>query len=154
IARKHMASQVKDPELRRKLTPSYRFGCKRVLPSNNFYPAVSQPNVELVTDGIREITPRGIVTGDGVEHEVDVIVYGTGFRVNDMPFADLIRGRGGQTLAEAWSGSMQAYLGTSVAGFPNMFMLVGPNTGLGHNSIVFLIELQVENVMDSQRSMA
>src|SRR3954447_106441 len=153
IARRHLASQVKDPELRRKLTPSYKFGCKRVLPSNNFYPAVSQANVELLTDGIREITPRGIVTVDGVEHEVDVIVWGTGFRVNDMPFAHLVRGRRGQTLADAWSESMEAYLGTSVAGFPNMFMLVGPNTGLGHNSIVFMIESQVEYVLDAMRTM-
>jgi cation diffusion facilitator CzcD-associated flavoprotein CzcO len=154
IARRHLASHVKDPELRRKLTPGYKFGCKRVLPSNHFYPAVSQPNVELLTDGIREITPRGIVTADGVEHEVDVIVYGTGFRVNDMPFTHLIRGRDGRTLSETWSESMEAYLGTSVAGFPNMFMLVGPNTGLGHNSIVFMIESQVEYVLDALRTMA
>ena len=153
IARRHLASQVKDKELRRKLTPDYTFGCKRVLPSNHFYPAVSQPNVSLVTDGIREITPRGIVTRDGVEHELDVIVWGTGFRVNDMPVTHLIRGREGHTLSEAWSESMQAYLGTSVAGFPNMFMLVGPNTGLGHNSILFMIESQVEYVLDALRTM-
>src|SRR5439155_17042327 len=114
-------SQVKDPELRRKLTPSYTIGCKRILLSNDYYPAGSKPNVALVTEGIREITPRGIVAGDGTEHEVDVIVWGTGFRINDMPFAGLVRGRDGQTLSEAWAGSMQAYLGTSVAGFPNMF---------------------------------
>jgi cation diffusion facilitator CzcD-associated flavoprotein CzcO len=153
IARRHLASHIKDPELRRKLTPSYTFGCKRVLPSNHFYPAVAQPNVSLVTDGIQSITPRGIVTRDGVEHEFDVIVWGTGFRVNDMPFTHLIRGREGHTLSEAWSGSMRAYLGTSVAGFPNMFMLVGPNTGLGHNSIVFMIESQVEFVLDAMRTM-
>src|SRR4051812_648485 len=153
IARRHLASQIKDPELRRKLTPSYTFGCKRVLPSNHFYPAVAKPNVSLVTEGIREITPRGIVTRDGVEHELDVIVYGTGFRVNDMPFAHLVHGSEGQTLSGAWTESMQAYLGTSVAGFPNMFMLVGPNTGLGHNSIVFMIESQVEYVLDAMRMM-
>jgi cation diffusion facilitator CzcD-associated flavoprotein CzcO len=153
IARRHLASQIKDPELRRKLTPSYTFGCKRVLPSNHFYPAVAQPNVSLVTEGIESITPRGIVTRDGVEHEIDIMVWGTGFRVNDMPFAHLIRGRERQTLSDAWSGSMQAYLGTSVSGFPNMFMLVGPNTGLGHNSIVFMIESQVEYVLDAMRTM-
>jgi cation diffusion facilitator CzcD-associated flavoprotein CzcO len=153
VARKHLASQVEDRDLRRKLTPDYTIGCKRILISNDYYPAVSQPNVELVTDGIREIKPHSIVTTDGTEHEVDVIVYGTGFRVNDMPAADLIRGRDGQTLAESWKGSMQAYLGTSIAGFPNMFMLVGPNTGLGHNSIVFMIESQVAYVLDALKTM-
>jgi cation diffusion facilitator CzcD-associated flavoprotein CzcO len=152
-ARKHLARQVPDRELRRKLTPNYKIGCKRILISNDYYPAVSQPNAELVTDGIREIRPHSIVAGDGTEREVDAIVFGTGFRVNDMPAAELIRGRDGRTLSETWRGSMQAYLGTSIAGFPNMFMLVGPNTGLGHNSIVFMIESQVEYVLDALRAM-
>jgi cation diffusion facilitator CzcD-associated flavoprotein CzcO len=153
VARKHIASQVKDPELRRKLTPPYTIGCKRILISNDFYPAVAKHNVELETDGIREIRPHSIVTGDGREIEVDVIVLGTGFKIRDMPAADLVRGRDGRTLAETWNGSMEAYLGTSIAGFPNLFMLVGPNTGLGHNSIVFMIESQVEYVLDALRTM-
>jgi cation diffusion facilitator CzcD-associated flavoprotein CzcO len=152
-ARKHLARQVPDRELRRKLTPNYKIGCKRILISNDYYPALSQPNAELVTDGIREIRLHSIVAGDGTEREVDAIVFGTGFRVNDMPAAELIRGRDGRTLSETWRGSMQAYLGTSIAGFPNMFMLVGPNTGLGHNSIVFMIESQVEYVLDALRAM-
>jgi cation diffusion facilitator CzcD-associated flavoprotein CzcO len=152
-ARKHLTKQVPDRELRRKLTPDYTIGCKRILISNDYYPAVSQPNVELVTDGIREVRPRSIVGADGTEREVDVIVFGTGFRVTDMPAAERVRGRDGRSLSETWAGSMQAYLGTSIAGFPNMFMLVGPNTGLGHNSIVFMIESQVEYVLGALRTM-
>jgi cation diffusion facilitator CzcD-associated flavoprotein CzcO len=152
-ARKHIAKQVPDSSLRRKLTPDYTIGCKRILISNDYYPAVSQPNVELVTEGIREVRPHSIVTGDGREVEVDVIIYGTGFRVTDMPAAERVRGRDGRTLSETWAGSMQAYLGTSIAGFPNLFMLVGPNTGLGHNSIVFMVESQVEYVLGALRAM-
>jgi cation diffusion facilitator CzcD-associated flavoprotein CzcO len=153
VARKHIARQVPDRELRRKLTPSYTIGCKRILISNDYYPAVSKDNVELITEGIKEIRPRSIVTVDGREVEVDVIVLGTGFRIRDMPAAHVVTGRTGRTLAETWNGSMAAYLGTSIAGFPNLFMLVGPNTGLGHNSIVFMIESQVEYVLDALRTM-
>jgi cation diffusion facilitator CzcD-associated flavoprotein CzcO len=153
MARRHLASQVKDPELRRKLTPSYTIGCKRILISNEYYPALSEPNVELETDGIREVRERSIVTADGREIEVDVIVFGTGFHVTDMPAAEYIRGRSGESLAEVWKGSMQAYLGTSIAGFPNLFMIVGPNTGLGHNSMVFMIESQLAYVLDALRTM-
>jgi cation diffusion facilitator CzcD-associated flavoprotein CzcO len=143
LARKHLERQVSDPELRRKLTPSYRMGCKRILISDDYYPSLEQPNVELVTDGMREIRPRSIVTADGTEREVDTIIFGTGFHVTDMPVAEWVRGRDGRTMAELWQGSPRAYLGTTVAGFPNLFFLVGPNTGLGHNSIVFMIESQL-----------
>jgi cation diffusion facilitator CzcD-associated flavoprotein CzcO len=143
LARKHLERQVSDPELRRKLTPSYRMGCKRILISDDYYPSLGQPNVELVTDGMREIRPRSIVTADGTEREVDTIIFGTGFHVTDMPVAEWVRGRDGRTMAELWQGSPRAYLGTTVAGFPNLFFLVGPNTGLGHNSIVFMIESQL-----------
>jgi cation diffusion facilitator CzcD-associated flavoprotein CzcO len=153
IARHHIASQVPDRKLRRRLTPDYTIGCKRILISNDYYPAVIQPNVELVTDGIREVRPHSIVTADGREIEVDVIVFGTGFRVTDMPAAEFIRGRDGRSLAEAWKGSMEAYRGTSIAGFPNLFMIVGPNTGLGHNSMVFMIESQIAYVLDALRTM-
>ena len=148
IARRHLDKQVPDPELRARLTPSYRMGCKRVLISNDYYPALQQPNVEVVTDSIREITSRGIVTADGVERELDTIILGTGFHVTDMPVAEWIRGREGRTMREVWRGSPQAYLGTTVAGFPNLFMLVGPNTGLGHNSIVFMIESQLNYIAE------
>jgi len=142
ISRRHLHSQVKDPELRRKLTPHYRMGCKRVLISDNYYPALQQPNVDVVTDAIAEITPHSIVTADGTEREIDALILGTGFYVTDMPVANYVRGRGGKTMAELWQGSPQAYLGTTVNGFPNLFFLVGPNTGLGHNSMIFMIETQ------------
>jgi cation diffusion facilitator CzcD-associated flavoprotein CzcO len=148
LARRHLETQVKDRELREKLTPHYRMGCKRVLISDDYYPALQQPNVELVTDGIAEIKPHSIVTADGAEREIDALILGTGFYVTDMAVADYVRGRDGRTMAEVWQGSPQAYLGTTVSGFPNLFFLVGPNTGLGHNSIVFMIESQLNYLMD------
>jgi cation diffusion facilitator CzcD-associated flavoprotein CzcO len=154
IARAHLRRQVPDPQLRARLTPDYRLGCKRILLSNDWYPALVQPNVELVTDAIREVRPRSIVTADGVEREVDTIIFGTGFHVTDMPVAHRVRGRGGRTLAEAWRGSPQAYVGSTVAGFPNLFFLLGPNTGLGHTSVVFMIEAQIEHALGALRAMA
>jgi cation diffusion facilitator CzcD-associated flavoprotein CzcO len=142
-ARGHIAAQVADPELRAKLTPDYRLGCKRILGSNTWYPALSQENVDVITTGISEVTASGIVDADGVHHEVDTIIFGTGFHVTDMPFADRVRGRDGDTLAEHWQGSPKAHLGMAVAGFPNLFMLLGPNTGLGHNSVLLMIEAQI-----------
>jgi cation diffusion facilitator CzcD-associated flavoprotein CzcO len=153
IARRHLRAQVADPELRAKLEPNYRIGCKRILISDAYYPALQQPNAEVVTDAIAKITPRGIVTADGVERELDTIVLGTGFYVADPPFAELIHDADGRSLTEAWAGSPQAYLGAAVHGFPNMFMLVGPNTGLGHNSIVFMIESQLHYLMQGLRFM-
>ena len=141
------------PSLRARLEPSYRIGCKRILISNDFYPALAQPNVELVTDSIRAITPNGIVTADGTERELDTIIFGTGFHVADMPVAEWLHGGDGRSLAEVWDGSPQAYLGATVAGFPNLFLLVGPNTGLGHNSIVFMIESQLHYLMECLRFM-
>ena len=152
-AKRHMNSQVADPELRRRLTPDYRLGCKRILPSNLFYPALQEPNVDLVTAGIREIQPDAIVTEDGDRHEVDAIVLGTGFRATDIKAAEWIRGRDGNTLKECWGQSPRAYLGLAVAGFPNLFFLSGPNTGTGHQSQVFMIESHIEYVMDAIRTM-
>jgi cation diffusion facilitator CzcD-associated flavoprotein CzcO len=153
LALRHLRRQVADPELRRRLTPTYRVGCKRVLISNDYLPALGRENVEVVTDAIREVRPRSIVTADGVEREVDTIVFGTGFHVTDMPAAERVRGRDGRALAEVWAGSPQAHLGAMVAGYPNLFFLVGPNTGLGHNSIVFMIESQCNYVLDALRLM-
>jgi cation diffusion facilitator CzcD-associated flavoprotein CzcO len=149
LALQHLERQVRDPELRRKLTPSYRMGCKRVLISNDYLPALGRENVEVVIDAIAEVRPRSIVTTDGVEREVDTIIFGTGFHVTDMPAAERVRGRDGATLAEHWDGSPQAHLGAMVAGYPNLFFLVGPNTGLGHNSIVFMIESQCNYVLSA-----
>ncbi len=153
MARRHLHAQVPDPALRARLEPDYRIGCKRILISNDFYPALAQPNVELVTDSIRAITPRGILTADGTERELDTIILGTGFHVTDMPVAEWVHRGDGRSLAQVWQGSPEAYNGSAVAGFPNMFMLVGPNTGLGHNSIVFMIESQLHYLIECLRFM-
>jgi cation diffusion facilitator CzcD-associated flavoprotein CzcO len=159
MARKHLARQVADPELRARLTPSYRLGCKRVLLSNDYYPALTQPDVDVVADRIVEVTAGGVVTqaadGERTEHLVDTIVFGTGFQVTDPPVTRRVVGRDGRTLAQTWGErGMQALRGTTVAGFPNLFFLVGPNTGLGHNSIVYMIESQVAYVMDALAQLA
>ena len=115
IPLRHLRSQVKDPELREKLTPRYSIGCKRILPTNEWYPALVKPNVEVITDAITEVRPHSVVAADGTEREVDTIIFGTGFHVTDIPIADRISGRDGRTLAEVWEGSMQAYKGTTVS---------------------------------------
>jgi cation diffusion facilitator CzcD-associated flavoprotein CzcO len=144
LARRHLKQAVPDPRLRAKLTPNFRMGCKRILISNDYLPAIARDNVELVTDAIREIRAHAIVTDDGREHPVDAIVFGTGFHVADMPFAQHVRGRAGQTLSDNWQGSPEAHLGTTVAGFPNLFLLLGPGTGVGHTSVLYMLESQLE----------
>lgn len=151
LALRHLRGAVPDPALRARLTPDYGIGCKRILRSDDYLPALTRPNVELVTDPIRTVTPHGIVTADGTEHAVDTIIFGTGFHVTDAPISDRVRGRGGRTLAETWQGSPEAYLGTTVAGFPNLFLLLGPSTGLGHTSVVYMIEAQLRYVLDALR---
>lgn len=150
-ARAHIAKQVPDPELAAKLTPNYRLGCKRVLGSSAWYPALCQDNVDVVTSGIAEVTPDGIVDADGNHHPVDTIIFGTGFHVSDMPVSQRIRGRGGELLADRWQGSPKAHLGIGVTGFPNLFMLLGPNTGLGHNSVLLMIEAQIAYLRQALR---
>jgi cation diffusion facilitator CzcD-associated flavoprotein CzcO len=152
-ARANLRRGVPDPELRAKLTPDYLMGCKRVLKSDDYYPALTRDNVAVVTDPIAEVRPHGVVTRDGTEHPADVIVFGTGFRVTDLPIAERIRGRDGRSLAEHWQGSPQAFRGTTVAGFPNLFLLLGPNTGLGHNSVVLMIESQIAYVLAALQRM-
>ena len=147
VGRRHIRRQIRDPLLREKVTPSYLPGCKRILMADDYYPALERPNVEVVTDGIREIGERGVVSRDGVERPVDAILYGTGFRVADFLAPMRVVGRGGVDLNDAWRGGVEAYLGTTVAGFPNLYLLMGPNTGLGHNSMVFMIEAQVNHVL-------
>jgi cation diffusion facilitator CzcD-associated flavoprotein CzcO len=153
MAMDHIAAQVSDPELRAKVTPNYQFGCKRVLISNDFYPALQRPNVEFVTDGIREIREHSIVTQDGTEHAVDVLIYATGFRATEPLHNTRIVGRDGLEIHQAWKDRLSAYLGITVSGFPNFFILLGPNTGLGHNSVVLMTEAQVGYVMDCLRLM-
>ncbi|HJZ72964.1 MAG TPA: NAD(P)/FAD-dependent oxidoreductase [Vicinamibacterales bacterium] len=147
MALRHLRRSIEDPILRSKLTPAYLMGCKRVLLSNDYYPALTQPNVEVVTEPIVEVCARSIVTADGAERPVDAIVFGTGFRVTDPPLAARIHGRDGRTLKETWAGSPKAHVGTAVAGFPNLFILLGPNTGLGHNSVVYMTEGQIDHLI-------
>jgi cation diffusion facilitator CzcD-associated flavoprotein CzcO len=145
----HLHAQVADPELRAKLTPDYEVGCKRVLISNDFYPALTRPNVELVTDAIARMTPQGVVDQAGRLHEADVVIYATGFETKSFAGETAIHGVGGVTLAQAWKSGPEAYLGITVSSFPNLFMLYGPNTNLGHNSIIYMIEAQVGYVLQA-----
>jgi cation diffusion facilitator CzcD-associated flavoprotein CzcO len=153
LGRSYLRRQVRDPKLRRKLTPGYAPGCKRILISNDYLPSLANPNVEVVTDGIAEVRERSIVTADGQEREVDTIIFGTGFRVTDFPIAERVRGRAARRLADVWQGSPRAHRGTAVAGFPNMFFLLGPNTGLGHTSVVVMAEAQAGYVIEALRDM-
>lgn len=154
MARRYLAASVRDPALRDALTPRYTFGCKRVLLTNDYFPAIQRPNVELVTRGIDRVTERGVRTVDGREREVDAIVLATGFQAAEAVAPFPVTGRGGRDLDATWAdGGAEAYLGTSVAGFPNLFLLIGPNTGLGHSSMVFMMESQFAYVMDALRTM-
>ncbi|QNI05747.1 NAD(P)/FAD-dependent oxidoreductase [Mycobacterium kubicae] len=146
LARKHLYAQVADPELRAKLLPDYRLGCKRVLISDDYLSALAKPNVTLVTDGIREITPHGIIDGTGAEHHVDTMIFGTGFRTDRLPLTDRIRGVDGMSMAARWAGNPTAFLGTTVAGFPNCYLINGPNTGLGHTSVLYMYESQAKYI--------
>ena len=154
IALRHLARRIKDPKMRAALTPSYQLGCKRVLVSDDFYPALNRPNVELITDAIAEVREHSIVTQDGLERPIDVLIYGTGFRATEPLIGCRVVGRGGVDIHDAWAKRMSAYLGVTVSGFPNFFMLLGPNTGLGHNSVVLMIEAQVRYAMKCLKLMA
>ena len=153
IALSHLEKSVPDALLRARLTPNYAIGCKRVLVSNEYFPALTRPNVELVTEAITGVREHSIISRDGTERPVDAIIFGTGFRVTDPPLAKHVRGREGRTLAEVWAGSPQAHVGTTVAGFPNLFVLMGPNTGLGHTSVIYMIESQIEHLLNALRYM-
>jgi cation diffusion facilitator CzcD-associated flavoprotein CzcO len=139
--------EIADPELRLKLNPFYTLGCKRMLISDDFYATMTRPNVELVTEEIRELQPAGIVAADGVERPCDVVVFATGFDAFNATAGMTIRGRGGRTLAADWADGPEGYLGVAVSGYPNLFTIMGPNSGLGHNSIVFMIEAQVRYIL-------
>ena len=153
-ATRHMHKSVADPELRAKLTPSYTMGCKRVLLSNDYYPALCRDNVEVVTDGIAELGSDHIVDNEGVRRDADVIILGTGFHVTDAYDHLDITGRDGRNLAKEWrEAGNQTHLGITVAGYPNMFFLLGPNTTLGGNSAVFMIESQIRYVAELMQHM-
>jgi cation diffusion facilitator CzcD-associated flavoprotein CzcO len=147
LARAHLARHIADPVLRHALTPSYTIGCKRILLSDDYYAALARPNVDLVTEGIVEIREGSILTQDEAERPFDAIVLATGFRAGDLLTPLRIIGRGGAELAQAWRGGAEAFRGVTIAGFPNLFMLLGPNTLLGHNSMVFMIEAQVHYIV-------
>ncbi|MFO0550075.1 MAG: NAD(P)/FAD-dependent oxidoreductase [Polyangiaceae bacterium] len=149
MARKHLRDSVADPILRKQLTPEYQIGCKRILLSNDYYPALQLPHVSLVTTGIERVVPEGIITKDGKLHELDALVLATGFMAADAEAPFEVRGRGGADLTDEWRPGARAYLGTTVHGFPNLFVLVGPNSGLGHSSMVHIIESQIAYVMSA-----
>jgi cation diffusion facilitator CzcD-associated flavoprotein CzcO len=150
--RRQLHAQVTDPALRGKCVPDYVLGCKRVVFSSDWYPALARPNVDLVTDPIERVSADGVVTADGVTHAADVIVYGTGFQAGafvPMP----VRGLGGTLLQDSWRDGARAYLGITVTGFPNFFILYGPNTNLGSNSIIYMLESQIGYVMGALRAL-
>ncbi|MEU3631647.1 flavin-containing monooxygenase [Streptomyces fradiae] len=151
LARANMHRAIKDPALRARLTPTYRIGCKRILLSNDYYPALARPNVDVVAAGLAEVRGRTAVGADGSEAEVDAIVFGTGFHVTDMPIADRVVGADGVTLAEAWKDGMEALRGATAAGFPNWMTIIGPNTGLGNSSMILMIESQLNYLADYMR---
>ncbi|MET7637460.1 NAD(P)/FAD-dependent oxidoreductase [Streptomyces sp. NPDC005438] len=153
LALAHMRRAVKDPELRRRLTPDYRIGCKRILLSNSYYPALARPNVDLVASGLREVRGNTLVASDGTEVEADAIVFGTGFHVTDMPIAQRVKGASGRTLAEEWRDGMEALRGCTAADFPNFLTVIGPNTGLGNSSMILMIESQLNYLVDYVRQL-
>ncbi|NQV57821.1 MAG: NAD(P)/FAD-dependent oxidoreductase [Rhodospirillales bacterium] len=143
---KYLEAQVPDADLRAKLTPDYRFGCKRVLQSNDWYPALQQPNVEVVTTPVQAITETGVKTSDGELRDVDAIIYGTGFVPTDFLNPMNITGIAGRQITDAWAGGAEAYLGLTVSGFPNFFMMYGPNTNTA-SSIIFMLENQARYIV-------
>ncbi|OON75986.1 flavin-containing monooxygenase [Streptomyces tsukubensis] len=153
LARTNIARAIKDPALRARLTPSYRIGCKRILLSNAYYPALAQPNVDVIDSGLSEVRGSTLVGADGRTTEADVIVFGTGFHVTDMPIADRVVGAEGHTLAESWKDGMKSLRGATAAGFPNWMTVIGPNTGLGNSSMILMIEAQLNYLADYLRQL-
>lgn len=144
IATNHLNAQVSDPELRKKLTPDYPVGCRRILIADDYYPALTQDNVELVTSAPASIDKTGVTTPDGEHREFDILVFATGFETTGWNWSVDVEGLQGQHLNDVWADHPEAYAGITVADFPNLFVLYGPNTNLGHNSITFMLERQVE----------
>lgn len=154
LARRHLATQVSDPRLRALCTPDYAFGCKRVLLSDDWYPTLSRPDVELVPHAVDRVTTDGVIDATGRHHPADVLIFGTGFAVTTHPMFDTIVGLDGSSLGARWrSDGMSAHLGTEVSGFPNLFVVTGPNTGVGHTSMVFMMEAQFAYILDALDTM-
>lgn len=154
MAERHLEEQVPDPILRAKLTPDYPIGCKRGLFSNDYYPALTQPNVHVETTAISEIVPEGVRTADGTVYPADVIIYGTGFKGTEFLWPMKIRGRKGRTLSDVWDDGAHAHLGITVPDFPNMFMVYGPNTNLGVGSIIYMLESQARYIRHAVQLLA
>jgi len=148
LALNHLKNQVPDDALREKLTPSYAIGCKRILLSNDYYPTLMRPNVSLQTTGISHIDPHGVVLKNQERVDLDLLVVATGFEATELPIAQVIHGSDGQSLAANWEAGGQAYACTTVSGFPNFFMMLGPNTGLGAGSMIFMIETQINYIRE------
>jgi cation diffusion facilitator CzcD-associated flavoprotein CzcO len=151
IPKSHLRRSVPDPALRARLTPRFTAGCKRILVSDNYLATLTRSNVEVVTGGATAVTRNGVIGADRVERPADVIICGTGFQAAEFPFAGRIIGRDGRTLAEAWGRSPAAHLGTTVAGYPNLFLISGPGTGLGHSSILLMFEPQIDHLVAALR---
>ncbi|MEV0245274.1 NAD(P)/FAD-dependent oxidoreductase [Nocardia sp. NPDC050712] len=150
LAKAKLQFEIRDPELRKKVTPDFRIGCKRMLISNEYYPALSRDNVDVITDGIKEVRSGSIITKDGTEREIDALIVATGFHVTDSPTYNTIAGKDGRTLSEVFDEiGQQGYKGSAIANFPNMFFLLGPNVGLGHTSMVYMIESQINYIADA-----
>ncbi|MET7615918.1 NAD(P)/FAD-dependent oxidoreductase [Streptomyces sp. NPDC005408] len=153
LAKANIAKSIKDPALRARLTPSYRIGCKRILLSSDYYPALAKSNVDVVASGLSEVRGSTLVAADGTETEVDAIIFGTGFHVTDLPIAERVVGAEGITLAESWKDGMQSLRGATAAGFPNWMTIIGPNTGLGNSSMILMIESQLNYMADYMRQL-
>jgi cation diffusion facilitator CzcD-associated flavoprotein CzcO len=149
VSKAQLRAQVPDSRLRRKLKPSFTIGCKRMLLSNEWLPTLARDDVDLVASGLERVTRTGVVGSDGVERAVDTIIFGTGFTPTEPPVARLLHGVDGRTLAEHWDGSPSAHRGVTVSGFPNLFLMYGPNTNLGHSSIVYMLESQATYIREA-----
>jgi cation diffusion facilitator CzcD-associated flavoprotein CzcO len=154
LSTRHLHAQVRDPELRAKLLPTFQFGCKRILVSDDYWASFERPNVDLVTEPIEQIKPDGVQTKDGAVHELDAIVLATGFEVGLAKAPFPVVGRGGRSLDATWRDGAVAYKGMTVSGFPNWFFLMGPNTGPGHTSVLLYTEAQIEHVLGAIRLLA
>jgi cation diffusion facilitator CzcD-associated flavoprotein CzcO len=153
MALRYLEAEIKDPELRKKLTPTYAMGCKRILMSNDYYEALAEPNIEVVSEGIREVRAHSVITDDGVEREVDAIIFGTGFTAQQPVRPGMVIGKRGIDILDRWGDAMEAFKGSAIDGYPNFFFLVGPNTGLGHNSMIYMIEALSTYITDAIQQM-
>ena len=153
LAKRHINRSIKDETLKKKITPDYTMGCKRVLLSNHYYKALSQDNVDVIASGVQKIEGNKIIASNGEQCEADIIILGTGFHVSDVPIAKHVKGKSGKTMDDIWQGSPEAYRGTTITDFPNFFLILGPNLAIGHNSAFIIIEAQLNYVTEALKEM-